>query len=154
MSRGKISVFFEMSEKNGHVVMYDGACPLCRSLVDRWRGTLERRGFELVPLQSAWVRRRLDLPEEELLREMRVLTPDGRVLGGAAALVHVWGRSGWAWPLWLLALVPGAKWLLESGYRWVAKRRMCSIHEHSPPCAGRAEISKTQRKENLSLIHI
>ena len=83
MSHGKISVFFEMTEKTGHTLCYDGDCPFCRSMVNRWRGTLERRGFEIVPLQTEWVRRRLDLPEEELLSELRVLTPDGRVLGHA-----------------------------------------------------------------------
>ena len=134
-----------MTEKNGNTLLFDGDCPFCRSMVDRWRGTLERRGFELVPLQAEWVRRRLDLPEEELLREMRVLTPDGRVLGGAAALVHVWGKIWWAWPLWLLALMPGAKWLLERVYRWVADRRMCisgacSLHAHPTPKRGLAVI--------------
>jgi alginate O-acetyltransferase complex protein AlgI len=125
MSHGKISVFFEMTEKTGHTLCYDGDCPFCRSMVNRWRGTLERRGFEIVPLQTEWVRRRLDLPEEELLSELRVLTPDGRVLGGAAGLVHVWGKIWWAWPLWLLAWVPGVRWLLDRAYRWMAERRMC-----------------------------
>ena len=130
-----------MTEKNGHTLLFDGDCPFCRLMVNRWRGTLERRGFELVPLQTEWVRRRLDLPEAELLSEMRVLTPDGRVLGGAAALVHVWGGIWWAWPLWLLALVPGVKWLLDRAYRWVAERRMClsgvcTLHAHPEPKRG------------------
>ena len=130
-----------MTDKNGHTLLFDGDCPFCRLMVNRWRGTLERRGFELVPLQTEWVRRRLDLPEAELLSEMRVLTPDGRVLGGAAALVHVWGKIWWAWPLWLLALVPGAKWLLDRAYRWVAERRMClsgvcTLHAHPEPKRG------------------
>ena len=77
MSHNKISVFFNMTEKNGYTLLFDGGCPFCRSIVERWRGTLERCGFELVPLQTEWVRTRLDLPEKELLSEMRVLTPDG-----------------------------------------------------------------------------
>ncbi len=72
-----------MTENTGHTLPYDGDCPFCRSLVDRWRGILEGRGFEIVPLQTEWVRRRLDLSEEELLSEMRVLTSDNRVLGGS-----------------------------------------------------------------------
>ena len=137
----KISEIYEMTEmtkKAGHILLYDGDCPFCRSLVNRWRGTLERRGFEIVPLQTEWVRRRLDLPEEELLSEMRVLTSDNRVLGGAAAQVHVWGKIWWAWPLWLATQVPGAKWLLDRAYHWIAERRMClsgacSLHAHSEP---------------------
>jgi len=135
LSSEKISEIHEMTEKTGHILLYDGDCPFCRSIVERWRGTLEGRGFEIVPLQTEWVRRRLDLPKEELLSEMRVLTPDGRVIGGAAALVHVWSKIWWAWPLWLAAQVPGAKWLLGRAYRWVAERRMClsgtcSLHAH------------------------
>ncbi|SVC44104.1 uncharacterized protein METZ01_LOCUS296958, partial [marine metagenome] len=58
MSRHKISVFFEMTEKNGHKLLFDGECPFCRSIVERWRGTLECYGFEIVPLQTEWVRTR------------------------------------------------------------------------------------------------
>ena len=141
MSHGKISAFFEMTEKTGHTLCFDGECPFCRSMVHRWRGTLERRGFELVPLQAEWVRRRLNLPETELTKELRVLTPDGRILGGAAGLVHVCGKIWWAWPLWLMALVPGVKWLLDRAYRWVAERRMClsgacSLHTQPEPKSG------------------
>ena len=82
MSHGKVSAFFEMTEKTGDTLCFDGECPFCRSMMHRWRGTLERRGFELVPLQAEWVRRRLNLPETELTKELRVLTPDGRILGG------------------------------------------------------------------------
>ena len=75
------------------------------------------------------------------MREMRVITPAGRVLGGATALVHVWSKIWWAWPLWLAVQVPGAKWLLERAYRWVAERRMClsgacSLHANPPPKRG------------------
>ena len=130
-----------MTENIGHKLLFDSDCPFCRSLVNRWRGTLVRRGFELVPLQAEWVRRRLDLPEEELLREMRVLTSDNFVLDGAAALVHVWGKIWWAWPLWLAAQMPGAKWLLDRAYLWVAERRMClsgacSLHVYPAPKRG------------------
>ncbi|MBT6451212.1 MAG: hypothetical protein HOK62_10920, partial [Verrucomicrobiales bacterium] len=45
------------------------------------------------------------------------------------------------WPLWLMALVPGVKWLLDRAYRWVAERRMClsgvcSLHAHLEPKSG------------------
>ena len=39
-----------MTEKTGHTLCFDGECAFCRSMMHRWRGTLERRGFELVPL--------------------------------------------------------------------------------------------------------
>ena len=118
MSYGKISAFFEMIEKTGDTLCFDGECLFCRSMMHRWRGTLESRGFELVPLQAEWVRRRLNLPETELMKELRVITPDGRVLGGTAGLVHLCGKMWWVWPVWLMARVPGGNWLRDGGGRW------------------------------------
>ena len=141
MSHRRTLVLFKMSEINVHTLLFDGDCPFCRSTVESWRGVLERRGFKIMPLQSEWAKTRLGLSEKELLKEMCVITPAGRVLGGATALIHVWGKIWWAWPLWLVALVPGVKWLLDHAYRWVAERRMClsgacSLHSQSPPKRG------------------
>ncbi len=138
MSHQRTSVLIRVAENVGNTLLFDKDCPFCRSLVDRWRGVLERRRFEIVPLQSEWVRKQLDLPEEELMREMRVITPAGRVLGGSTAMVHMWGKIWWAWPLWFVALVPGVKWFLDRVYRWMAERRMClsgecSLHANPLP---------------------
>ena len=83
----------------------------------------EPRGVKFVPLQTGWVRRRLNLPEEELLGEMRVLTPYGKVLGGADAHGYLWSLVWWLWPLWLASKMPGIHWLIDTGYRWVAAHR-------------------------------
>jgi predicted DCC family thiol-disulfide oxidoreductase YuxK len=123
MSCHKISVFFEMTERNGTVVCFDGACPMCLKAVSLMRPVWEPRGVEFVPLQAEWVRRRLNLPEAELLGEMRVLTPRGNVLGGADAHAHLWGQVWWLWPLWLAAMLPGIHWLIDVCYRWVAANR-------------------------------
>ncbi len=72
MSYHKISVFFEMTEINGTVVCFDGVCPMCLKIVSLMRPIWEPRGVGFVPLQAEWVRRRLNLPEAELLGEMRV----------------------------------------------------------------------------------
>ena len=107
MSYHKISVFFEMTEINGTVVCFDGVCPMCLNIVSLMRPIWEPRGVGFVPLQAEWVRRRLNLPEAELLGEMRVLTPRGKVLGGADAHGHLWGQVWWLWSLWLAAKLPG-----------------------------------------------
>jgi predicted DCC family thiol-disulfide oxidoreductase YuxK len=106
-------------------IFFDGECPVCTSLARRFRPALEARGFGLAPLQSARVRALLALPEEELLREMRLLTADGTVVGGAEALLHVARRIWWAWPLWALAQVPGVREQLARAYCWFATRRHC-----------------------------
>lgn len=72
------------------------------------------------------MRAQLRLPEPELLREMRLLLPDGRVFGGADALIELARRIAWAWPLWITAHLPGARSLLRAAYRWVAAHRSCT----------------------------
>ena len=112
-------------------VLYDAACPLCLDLMARVQNTLEADGFRIEPLQSDWVRERLNLPEDQLLAEMRVLTRKGKILGGGDALVHLAnelsarGRPWWAWLLVLASRMPFAMPVLRSAYRWIAARRYC-----------------------------
>ncbi|MEE2886278.1 MAG: DCC1-like thiol-disulfide oxidoreductase family protein [Planctomycetota bacterium] len=125
-----------MAAQKEHWLFYDGTCRFCIGMVERWRRPLEQRGFGFAALQEDWVRNQLDLPEQELLQEMRVLSSSGRVRGAADALVFIWGRIWWCWPLWLIAQVPGVHWLLDQAYRWIAARRncisgTCSVHAHS-----------------------
>ena len=70
-------------------VCYDAECGLCVRWAKRFRARLEKHGFTLLPLQSADVRAVLQVPEKELLAEMRVITASGRVFGGADALAHI-----------------------------------------------------------------
>lgn len=112
-------------------VLFDSDCSLCRGLVHRSRFSVERAGFRFAPLQSAWVRARLNLPEHVLLAEMRLLTTDGRFFGGADAMVQLARgmrprhRPWWAWLLLVAANLPFGTPMLRSGYRRVAARRYC-----------------------------
>ncbi len=104
-------------------VFYDGRCSMCAGTIGRLRRTLIRRGFLLAPLQRGWVQERLGLRPEELLDEMRVLTADGRLLGGAEAIVYLAGHIWWGRPLVGLSKIPGAGRLLDRLYRLIACRR-------------------------------
>lgn len=104
-------------------VCYDADCPLCLRWVRRFRGALENHGFTLLPLQSPAVRSTLNLPETDLLIEMRVVTGTGQILGGADALLYL---AGVIWkPLGVVTRVPGVKPLLRLVYRFIASRRTC-----------------------------
>lgn len=96
-------------------VLYDGACPLCLGLVGRFGSFIQRLGFELGSLQEA------GYP----LDEMRVVTGDGRVYGGADAVRHIVGRAWWGKPVAALGHLPGAMALARKAYRFVAARRTC-----------------------------
>jgi len=106
-------------------VLYDGDCPLCRKWVSRFERTLTLRGFDLAPLQSAWVIECLDLPEHELLSRMRVLTRNGRDYAGADALVYLAGHIWWALSFYLVAHLPLAMAFLRRAYDFAARCRHC-----------------------------
>ncbi len=112
-------------------VLYDASCSFCTDLIARAEGALRAAGFMPEPLQSAGVRAKLNMPEDILLAEMRVLTPDGQLFGGADALVYLSRKLGarrrpwWAWLLLLASRIPFAMPLLRWGYARVAERRSC-----------------------------
>jgi predicted DCC family thiol-disulfide oxidoreductase YuxK len=106
-------------------VFFDRDCPTCTSLARRFRRTLEARGFGLAALQDPRAQALLALPPEELLREMRVATSEGQILGGADAVIYLARQIWWAWPLYPAAKLPGVLRLLGIGYRWIADHRTC-----------------------------
>lgn len=105
-------------------VCYDADCALCVRWAERFRELLARHGFSLVPLQSPTARAALRLPENELLTEMRVITPNGTVLGGADALIYL--SHIVCKPLFGLTRIPGGKPLLRVAYRFLARHRNCN----------------------------
>lgn len=125
-----ISLISEITDRKGpraaDWVFYDGECEFCRSLARRFRSTLRRRGFGLAPLQDPRVATLLGLPANLLLQEMRVLTAEGEVLGGAQAVTFLARKIWWAWPVYAAAKLPGMRPLLHAAYRWVADHRHCS----------------------------
>jgi predicted DCC family thiol-disulfide oxidoreductase YuxK len=106
-------------------VFYDGDCPLCTRAVMRFAPMLRRHHFDFAPLQVAWAQKRLGFKLDELLVEMKLLTADGQIYGGADALAQIARRIWWAWPLFALAQIPGTMILLRVIYRRVAANRNC-----------------------------
>ena len=84
-----------------------------------------RRHFQLATLQTPWVCERRGLKSGEPLDEMKLLAHAGKISGGADARVQIARNIWWAWPLFALAQIPGAKILLRAGYHWVARCRSC-----------------------------
>jgi len=106
-------------------VFFDRDCAVCTSLARRFRHSLEKRGFGLAALQDPRVQALLDLPPADLLREMRVVTSEGKIYGGAEAIVFLASQIWWAWPLHAASKLPGVPSLLDAGYRWFADHRTC-----------------------------
>jgi alginate O-acetyltransferase complex protein AlgI len=106
-------------------ILYDGDCRSCAGSAKRFERIFRRRGFLFLPLQTDWVMKRLDLEPGAPLEEMRVLTSDGRDIGGADAVIFLGRQTWWAWPFVALARLPGMHKLLDRSYRWIAAHRGC-----------------------------
>ncbi|HYG23274.1 MAG TPA: DUF393 domain-containing protein [Verrucomicrobiae bacterium] len=110
----------------GSWLFYDGDCGLCVRWARRIEPALTRRGYVVLPLQSAEVRQRLNLAEPELLREMRVITRDGRIHGGADAIIHLARAFPFGRCFAAIGRIPLINDLLRAGYCRVAQNRRCS----------------------------
>ena len=100
-------------------VLYDADCRFCTGLAKRFRVLLAARHFELLALQTPWVRQKLDLADNELLAEMRLLKPDGTLLGGVDALLEISRPFPLAWPIRKLAQIAAIK--LPDPHHWLAR---------------------------------
>ena len=104
-------------------ILYDDTCGICRRWIPFWEGTLRRRGFGVAPLQSPWVRARLNVDADELTQDLRLLFSDGNQVRGADAYRYAMKRIWWAYPLYLVAAAPVTRGRFERGYRLFARHR-------------------------------
>jgi len=106
------------------VVIYDGACGLCRGGIT-WISRRAVRGeLEFLPCQSAERRVRFpSIEEARCLQAIHLVLPDGRVLAADAAIPEILGRlRGWRWLAGLFRL-PVARRLAPPVYAWIARHR-------------------------------
>ncbi len=106
------------------VVVYDGACRLCRGTTD-WLDRLDRGGrLAFLPLQDPRVPARYpDLSQEELHKHVYVIDRQGIRRKGAGAVRYLARRLPALWPLAPLLHVPGSMPLWHWLYDQVARRR-------------------------------
>jgi predicted DCC family thiol-disulfide oxidoreductase YuxK len=107
------------------VVLYDGQCGFCSRWVQYWARTLKRRGFETASLDEPWVAQKLNVPHEELVTDIRLLTSNGQLISGADVYLYVMRQIWWAWPFYAIFSLPGFNSLIHVGYRWFAWNRYC-----------------------------
>ena len=104
-------------------ILYDGDCGFCRRTIHLWQRTVERRGFAVKSLQSAHAEGLLHVPPENMLDDIRVLTPAGKLISGADAYLHIARQIWWTWPFYAIFRLPGFHWLLVQSYAWVNRNR-------------------------------
>ncbi len=112
-------------------ILYDGQCAFCSRWVHFWKNAVEARGFAITDLQSAAASGILQVSQENLLDDIRVLTRSGTLKSGADAYLYVTRRIWWAWPFYAIFRVPGFNWGLWRGYKWFNRNRH-RISRHCP----------------------
>lgn len=126
-------------------ILYDASCGICSRWVSSWTPTLQRHGFAVAPLQSPWVPSHPGLKETQLLDDVRLLRPDGRLTSGPDVYRYVLRRIWWAYPGYLLSLAPGFRTVFDWAYSTFARHR----GTFSASC-GLEAPSETRRPENPS----
>ncbi len=117
------------------LVLYDAECRFCQAALVRWGPKLHKRGFEFEPLQSPKAKRLSGLSENELREEMKIVFPDGKLVGGVDAMAVLLRRiASLACLGWLIPL-PGFHWIGQKAYRWLARNRSCfgNVCQTTPP---------------------
>jgi predicted DCC family thiol-disulfide oxidoreductase YuxK len=111
-------------------VLYDGDCAVCIQFIQTCTPLFLSTSLKPIPLQTEWVKQRLGFDETEnsaeLLKEMRVLTAQGQIYGGADAVIYLARQFWWSRPFVYLAALPGGHFLIDRVYRWIASNRHCS----------------------------
>lgn len=126
MTTANITVMNLRREKtNRGWIFYDGECPLCIASAKKFAPLLNPYGFRFMLLQTCCAQERLGLKLGEPLMEMKLLTDDGKIFGGADAVLQIARKIWWACPLFVIAQIPGAKIFLRAIYRQIAANRYC-----------------------------
>ncbi len=117
-------------------VLYDGACGFCSWWVPFWRKTLHRAGFDAAPLQSPWLSELIRLEGSPLTWDLTLLKPDRSTIVGADVYRQVMRRIWWAYPFYVMSIVPGLNGMFDWAYSTFARNRYCVSRacglDHSP----------------------
>lgn len=111
-----------MRSDRPYLLLYDGECSLCVGFSKAVRRWDRRKRIDLVPFDDPRVRSIAPgMSEETLRRSFHLAFPDGRIRSGSQAMPDLLSLlPGWKTVGWLLRHLPGALWLSEQLYAWIA----------------------------------
>lgn len=104
-------------------VLYDGSCPMCTLEIDQYKLITPKGQINWVDVTSPGFIPPVGTSTETLMQRFHVIQPNGTLISGAAAFVHVWEKlPGWR-RLAAVAKLPGALGVLDFGYENFLKIR-------------------------------
>jgi len=104
-------------------VLFDGSCPLCTAEINQYKLITPAGPIKWVDVSAPEFTAPTGLSKEELMRRFHVIKPNGDLISGAAAFVHVWEQlPSWRW-LATVAKIPGALIVMEFAYTSFLKTR-------------------------------
>ena len=104
-------------------VFYDNGCGICSNGVIWLKPLFDRLNLQITPLQEPGAREQLRLTPNELLRDIRLLSQEGKQFAGADAYRYVLRRIWWLFPIYLLSITPLFRQIFNAIYRAIADRR-------------------------------
>ncbi|WP_159462162.1 thiol-disulfide oxidoreductase DCC family protein [Halobacillus sp. Marseille-P3879] len=108
------------------IILYDAGCYLCRQS-KKWIQILDFfKFFQWETIQNAgsteW-EKDVNLNEENLSKEIHLITPDGKILRGFYSLRYVLIRTPLTFIAGLFMYIPGSGLVGVPVYKWIARNR-------------------------------
>ncbi len=106
------------SEKSNtcSAVLFDGSCPLCSREIAMYRKLPALANLEWIDISTPSYCPPPGTTRDVLMKRFHAIDPDGQMLSGARAFVHVWSQlPGWR-HLAKLAGIPGVLPMMEISY--------------------------------------
>ena len=104
------------TDKNASTVLFDGSCPLCTLEINQYKAITPIGQINWVDVSSPEFIPPMGQSKEVLMQRFHVIKPNGELISGAAAFVHIWEKlPGWQ-RLAAIAKLPGAISVMEFGY--------------------------------------
>ena len=79
--------------------------------------------IKIAPLQANWVREKLQLNENDLLQDLRLLLANGKQVQGADTYRYAMKRIWWTYPAYLFSVAPLGRNIFDWSYRKFATNR-------------------------------
>ena len=123
-------------------VLYDGACPRCRSSMALLTGADPDHVLQPVDLTAVDVATiHPELTRADCMRSMHAVARTGQIAAGFDAMRSLAAWLPMFWPLALVGYLPGVAWPGRRMYNWIAATRprdvpctddSCTIHSRTP----------------------